>query len=347
MLELIVQTWTNRIWPNFISGNLMIVAIIATFALLLIYETLHPKEKHPSLNLQQSYKTNIGMFIVNAVTLSVLSASSLLLMIDPTTQYGIFNFVSNNHVKIVLSFLALDWLLYYWHKTCHKYNWLWMFHRVHHNDTHLNVSTAFRVHFIELFFTNILKVSFVITMGIDQVVLMFHELITTLFVMFHHSNIEVKYESILGKMFVSPSIHRTHHSIYRKEHDNNYGAIFSIWDRIYGTFLNPKPVKTGIQGEYSPQELIDLIKFGFTTPVIPIRVPKSTVPLNDMIQVAAYYRAEKRGFAHGNDHNDWYAAEKEIHKMLCNNDKKVEVVVKQNPKFKWFNFQFFNKLSLC
>ena len=339
MLDTIAQIWASSGWPISFSGEVMILTILAVFAALLVYETLHPRDKHPSKNLHQSYKTNIGMFAVNTITLSVLSTSSFLSMIEPNSYTGLFNFISDNKIKIVISFLSLDWFLYQWHKTCHKYDWLWMFHRVHHNDNHLNVSTAFRVHFMELFLTNVLKVMFVIITGIDGMVLLFHELVTTIFVMFHHTNIKVKYEPLFSKVFIGPLLHRTHHSVHRFEHDSNYGAIFSIWDRIFGTLLAANPVSTGING-YSPQSLINVIRFGFTTPVIPVREP--VTPLTEMIQVAAYYRAEKRGFIHGNDQYDWYLAEQEIHKMVYKPAEKSQ----PKSKFSWSLFNN-NHLSLC
>jgi hypothetical protein len=99
----------------------------------------------------------------------------------------------------------------------------------------------------------------------------------------------------------------------REEHDSNYGAIFSFWDRVFGTLLETSTVKIGIKG-YSPQSLINLISFGFTTPVIQLKKP--TIAIDDMIRVAAYYRAEKRGFIHGNDQYDWFIAERDIHNTI-------------------------------
>ena len=309
MLDILAQINGVALTPyiGWIVGFLLLIA----FSALIIYETKNPKIKSPKKQLIQSYKTNIGMFVVNTILMSVLSASVLVLIIDPE-PLGFLDYIPHTGMRIILSFLLLDLLLYCWHRLCHIYDWLWMFHRVHHNDPCLNVTTAFRVHIVELIITTILKTILIIYAGIDEMIYVVNEFITTVFVMFHHTNIKIKGESKLERVFISPSLHRTHHSVLRTEHDSNYGAVFSIWDQLFGTLIKAEPVAVGIKGE-SPLNLIDLIQFGFEKSPQPIPVIGGTpVPLNEMIAVAAYYKAEKRGFYPGDDQRDWYDAQREF-----------------------------------
>ncbi|MGZ8548950.1 MAG: DUF2934 domain-containing protein, partial [Sulfuricurvum sp.] len=127
-----------------------------------------------------------------------------------------------------------------------------------------------------------------------------------------------KGEKLLGYVIIVPYLHRSHHSTERYEHDSNYGAVLSLWDRLFGTLSELKPTKTGIK-ENSPQELVNLIKFGFTLPA-----PTSAQPVNldTMIAEAAYYKAEKRGFYPGNDIRDWLEAKNDI-TALVYGDKSV------------------------
>ncbi len=78
------------------------------------------------------------------------------------------------------------------------------------------------------------------------------EAIMTLFIMFHHTNISFQGEKRLGNVIIVPSLHRTHHSTQRSEHDSNYGAVLSLWDRLFGTLSELKPAEIGIKGS-SPQ----------------------------------------------------------------------------------------------
>ena len=96
--------------------------------------------------------------------------------------------------------------MYLWHKASHRFDCLWMFHRVHHNDPYLNISTAFRVHVLELFITFILKAILVIIFGIEQTMLLTNEAMMTFFIMFHHTNISFKGEKLLGHVIIVPSL---------------------------------------------------------------------------------------------------------------------------------------------
>jgi len=210
--------------------------------------------------------------------------------------------------RVFLSFLLLDLLLYVWHKASHNLDFLWLFHKVHHNDTCLNVSTAFRIHIVELFIITTLKAAYIFTLGLDRANVLFNEAIITFFVMFHHTNISFKGEIFLRHVFIVPYLHRAHHSAERNEHDHNYGAVLSLWDRLFGTLAELEPAKIGIKGE-SPQTFIKLVTLNFTMANKPTELP---INLEAMIAVAAYYKAEKRNFYPGHEIRDWLDAKKEI-----------------------------------
>jgi hypothetical protein len=130
-------------------------------------------------------------------------------------------------------------------------------------------------------------------------------------------------------------MHRTHHSTQRNEHDSNYGAVLSLWDRLFGTLTELKPAEIGINGN-SPQDLVNLIKFGFTLPTPP---SVQTINLDAMIAEAAYYKAEKRGFYPGNDIQDWLEAKRDIIALVYG-----DTPVKNNPtrKLQCNYFKFIN-----
>jgi hypothetical protein len=176
----------------------------------------------------------------------------------------------------------------------------------------------------------------IIVMGIDALIVLLNEVITTLFIMLHHSNISFKGERWFGHVFIAPYLHRTHHSVQRNEHDSNYGAILSIWDCMFGTLTELEPEKIGIKGD-SPLDFVNLVKFGFTLQMPPAPQP---VNLELMIAVAAYYRAEKRNFHPGQEMNDWLEAKKEIIQLVYG-DRKIQkrtVNKIQNCNFDWLHF---------
>ncbi|MDD1643410.1 MAG: sterol desaturase family protein [Methylococcaceae bacterium] len=303
------------IWPTIISGKVATFILILFFVILTALEFHAPKRKLPKKGLRLSYRTNIGLFIFNSTMLSLVSATPLLMLAKHYSGSGLFSYFSNPLWRAFLSFLLLDLLLYVWHKASHSFDVLWMFHKVHHNDSCLNVSTAFRIHILELFIITALKAAYIVILGLDRATVLINETIITVFVMFHHTNVSFKGENLLGRVLIVPYLHRAHHSMERNEHDHNYGAVLSLWDRLFGTLAELEPAKTGIKGD-SPQTFIKLVKLGFTIGNRPTEFP---INLEAMIAEAAYYKAEKRNFYPGQEIRDWLEAKKEIISQVYGN----------------------------
>lgn len=300
------------------SGKLATCILFIAFVMLSALEFSYPKRSWPLKCWRRSYQTNISLFIINSLVISSLSAMPLLMVADRYADRGLLNNIEGSAWKVLLSFVLLDLLLYFWHRASHHFDGLWMFHKVHHNDPYLNVSTAFRLHIVELLIITALKAAYIVLLGVDKTIVITHETILTLFVMFHHSNISFRGEKHLGHVIIAPYLHRAHHSTERSEHDTNYGAVFSLWDRLFGTLAELEPAEIGIKNS-SPQTVLGLIRFGFTSaiaPAAPISVVELDANLESMIAEAAYYKAEKRAFKPGNELRDWMEAKREIIRMV-------------------------------
>ncbi|MGR9013074.1 MAG: sterol desaturase family protein [Gammaproteobacteria bacterium] len=311
---------------NMSAGGVATFTLLMAFVILLAFELYDPKEKLPAKQLRQSYRANIELFVFNSVFMSLLSVPSLWVLAEHYADNGLLNAIANPVWRAVLSLLAIDLLLYLLHMASHNVDFLWMFHKVHHNDPCLNVSTAFRIHFMEIIIVSIMKAILIIVLGIKGLSLLANELIITFFTMMHHTNISFCGEQALGRVFITPYLHRVHHSTEREEHDRNYGTVLSIWDSLFGTLAELKPVAIGLNGS-SPQGLISLIMYGFkrtnNSPVQPVN-------LEVMISEAAYYKAEKRGFNPGYELKDWLDAKSEIIRLVYG-----EKQVRNNLMQKW------------
>ncbi len=311
-LATLVQSYFH--WLSSLSSELATFSLLIAFVVLAVIELNYPKRKLPLKKLRQSYQTNVSLFIFNSIVISLLSAIPLILVARHNSGAGLLSFIDNPGGKALLSLLLLDLLMYFWHRASHHFDGLWMFHKVHHNDPYLNVSTAFRIHIVELLILTLVKTIFILVSGVSQVMVMTNETILTLFIMFHHTNTSFSGEQRLGQVIIAPYLHRAHHSVERKEHDTNFGAIFSIWDRILGTFAEYEPAEIGIKNS-SPQNFSGLIKFGFSAEKqVPAYEPD--LNLSAMIAEAAYYKAEKRSFTPGNELRDWLEAKREIIRMV-------------------------------
>lgn len=296
-------------WPDPTSAELRTISVLAAFWLLFALEARYAYRPAAPRTTRQSYFTNIGSFILNDTLMSLLSVSTLWLIAERYADHGLLSDIANPALKAIASFVLLDLVLYLWHRANHRFDALWAFHKIHHSDRSMNVSTAFRLHGVEVFLTALIKAVFITVMGVDAAVLLTNEAIVTLFVMFHHANIRFPGERWLGWLIVVPRIHRAHHSTRRAEHDSNYGAVFSCWDRVLGTFADLEPRTIGLP-QVPGYGLLGLIGYGL--PQLPRRPALKPEAVQAMIAEAAYFRAEKRGFAPGNDFIDWVEAEREI-----------------------------------
>lgn len=302
-------------WPTALSAEGAFAILLVFFGLFSWLERLFPHKKWPERLLRKSLMTNISLFAVNNTLMSILSVSALFLLAQQHAQQGLLHSIENPAYQFFVSLLALDLLLYVWHRLCHRFDALWLFHRVHHNDPYLNTSTAFRIHVLELLATNLLKAAYIVLLGVDQLMMLLNEIVVMLFTLFHHTNIAFAGEKLLSKALIVPFLHRAHHSTERHEHDSNYGAVFSIWDRVFGTLNERKPLAIGINGN-SPQELINLLKLGFNLPTPTSKGQPIPAELEYMIAEAAYYRAEKRNFSPGYELLDWLEAKNDIFRQL-------------------------------
>ena len=329
--------------PEFTAADWQSFMILAVFAVLLAVEASFARQERRPAEYRKSYLANFGTLILNDTLLSLLSVSSLWLIAERYSGWGLLSGVDDPLAKAAASFVLLDLTLYGWHRANHTVDWLWTFHKVHHSDRVMNVSTAFRLHFAEVLMTLLVKALFIVVVGVDAGIVVANETLITLFIMFHHARLSFRGDRWLGHLTIVPYLHRVHHSAQRSEHDSNYGAVFSWWDRLFGTLKEVEPIEIGLRN-VPALNVLQLVKYGLANPVFPghegeplvhaaggLRpagaqpllwlisrglkppAPASRGPaLTSMIAEAAYYRAEKRGFAPCGDFRDWLEAEREI-----------------------------------
>ena len=300
-------------WFALNPSELRSIAILLVFSLLFVLEGFCGYWSNPAKTTRKSYFTNLGTFLMNDTLMSLMSVSALFVVAENYGHWGVLHQIVDPTLKAVLALLAFDLTLYLWHRLNHTYDALWMFHKVHHSDPSMNVSTAFRLHFVEVVLTAMVKSIFIVVMGVEATLVLANEAFITLMILFHHANIRIPGEQWLGKLVIVPRLHRVHHSTRRSEHDNNYGAVFSIWDRLFGSFAEKEPAKIGL-ASVPHLGIFELVRYGLTAAWLPRQDPvaASSQLMNKMIAEAAYYRAKQRGFAPGYDYVDWLEAEKEI-----------------------------------
>jgi len=246
------------------ADDLLAFAVLAFLALCLALEKRRPFLRPGLRLLKNSYFTNLCTFLFNDVSLSLLSIPSLYYVAQQFSGKGLLGGMDPGPAKYVLSFLLLDFALYAWHYATHHVYGLWTVHKVHHSDKAFNVTTGLRFHMGELVLEALVRVAFIGVAGVDAEGVLVNQAVITLFVLFHHSNVRFPAERLLSRVFIVPSLHRLHHSTVREEHDSNYGAVFSFWDRLFGTLKVQEPKAIGLHG-VDEQNLLDLVRYGFSS----------------------------------------------------------------------------------
>lgn len=150
----------------------------------------------------------------------------------------------------------------------HRVSVLWPFHRMHHTDLHLDVTSGLRFHPIEILISTAIKIAAVITLGAPATAVVIFEIVLNVAAMFTHSNLRLpaRLDSLLRAIVVTPDMHRVHHSIEPRETHSNFGFNLSFWDRLFGSyraqpFRGHDKMELGIAGYQSPKELrlIDML----------------------------------------------------------------------------------------
>ncbi len=143
-------------------------------------------------------------------------------------------------VEVLFAILLLDFFgAFLAHYVEHKFNPLWMIHLVHHSDHKVDTTTANRHHPLESLIRFIFTLLAVVIVGAPIAYVMLYQSLSVVSTQFNHANIKLpkKIDKILSFILVSPDMHKVHHHYRLPYTDANYGNIFSIWDRLFGTYL--------------------------------------------------------------------------------------------------------------
>ena len=155
------------------------------------------------------------------------------------------------YVEVVICLLLLDLVgAYLVHFIEHKVPWMWKFHVVHHSDVNVDVTTGLRHHPGETVFRILFTILGIYVSGASIGIVMLYQSISVLFAHITHANIGLprSLDIVISYVFVTPNMHKVHHHFQLPLTDKNYGNIFSIWDRIFGTYHSVKDSKSIVYG---------------------------------------------------------------------------------------------------
>ena len=154
-------------------------------------------------------------------------------------------------VRVVLGVVLLDFSVgYLSHRTLHMSSLLWRFHRIHHCDDFVDVTTTYRTHPVESVWRFVFSVVPVWLVGIPAQAVLIQRLLQSAFGIIEHSNIRLPraVDRVLSVVLVTPNLHKVHHSRLLAETNSNYANVITLWDRLLGTFTPSERAYTVVYG---------------------------------------------------------------------------------------------------
>ncbi|MFV0248348.1 MAG: sterol desaturase family protein [Tenacibaculum sp.] len=250
--------------------SIILVAGISFFWLLEsaipLFKFKYNKWKHAFPNL---FFTGTTIVVNFALAFLLLRTSDWVV----ANNFGIINWLPKMPLwlYVFLGLLFLDFFgAYLAHLVEHKVILLWMVHLVHHTDHNVDTTTANRHHPLESLVRFFFTLAGVLLAGTPIAIIMLYQSMSLIFTQLTHANIKMpkKIDKLMSYFLVSPDMHKVHHHNLLPYTDSNYGNIFSIWDRIFGTYreIDREKIVYGVDtypDEIKNSSLLELLKQPF------------------------------------------------------------------------------------
>ena len=262
---------------DYLTGTMLdregIVVLVSIFVILFLAETVFQLRSRVQKRWRRIF-INIVVSLPSFAALRLVFIPAMLWVAfqNESLQIGL-NYLYDlpRWLEFAIAFIVLDYTIYLWHVLLHKLPVLWRFHLVHHTDLDLDVTTAIRFHFGELFASLLFRGAAVFLVGASPLMVLIYEVAFEVATQFHHSNWKLPFriEKVINKIIVTPRMHGIHHSVRKGEMDKNYSTIFSVWDRLHSTLklnLHQRDITIGVDAYQHASELTPgfLLKLPFS-----------------------------------------------------------------------------------
>lgn len=223
---------------------------LAGLMLMALWERKMPYR--PTQDRSGRWLTNLGLSMLNTLLLrlsvgaALISAASMAL----SQGWGMLTLLNLPvPIQLIAGVLLLDAALYLQHRLFHTWTPLWRLHKAHHSDLAVDVTTAVRVHPLEMALSMAYKLVIVMVFGLHPLAVLVYEILLNFAPLFHHGNVRLpeSADRILRCLVVTPNMHRIHHSSVRRQADSNFGVLLPLWDRLGGSYSSDdEPEEIGL-----------------------------------------------------------------------------------------------------
>ena len=221
---------------------LTLLAIPGSFIFVAAWEFCRQRRRREFPALRRRL-ANIGFWILNLVLAALIfePAARFRPQVEAVLGIGFPSWpITDAGLSLLVGFLLLDLLRYFVHRCEHAVPLFWRFHALHHSDPDVDVTTSVRHHPIEYVLGSAVYWLAVIVLDVPASVVVSHGLAVFGTAALQHGNIRLpeQVERWLQPVLVTVDMHRIHHSVVFDQANSNYGAVLSIWDRLFGTYTS-------------------------------------------------------------------------------------------------------------
>jgi len=237
---------------------------LGVFAAMAIWEMIAPR-RALSVSKLVRWANNLALVFLNTLLLRLLFPAAAVgaAAFAGDHGWGLLNYYDVHPlIAVIVSVIAMDFIIYLQHVMVHAIPALWRLHRVHHADPDYDVTTGARFHPVEIILSMLIKFATIAVLGPPVVAVVIFEIVLNATAMFNHSNIQLnlQVDKWLRLLLVTPDMHRVHHSVEDDEANSNFGFSLPWWDRLFGTYRDQprgghKNMRIGIHHYNDPKQV--------------------------------------------------------------------------------------------
>lgn len=252
-----------ELWLN---DKFRLVMLLGVCTLLASVEAVLPLFRYRKGRFRRALP-NVALTAILVLTnFALTSLSAFLAETMSRNRIGLLAKLQSHHwILAFLGVAGLDLCAYFAHVFLHKIPLGWKFHRVHHSEMEVDVTTAFRQHPGETFWRTAWQCLGIAVLGLPFWIVAVYLSVSSVNALLEHANVRMndRFDKVLRLLIVTPNMHKIHHSRVIAESDSNYSNIFSIWDRLARTYTartNCRELHYGIEdSDKQRQSLVRLL----------------------------------------------------------------------------------------
>lgn len=225
--------------PFLVPNEARLSALVVGCGILWVIEALAPLYHFRPGRMRRSLP-NLGLTLTT-VALNLLLGIGAAALVAWSSRHGVGLLPTLDlpaWAALAVGVVSLDLAAYWAHVLLHRVPFGWRLHRVHHSEPEVDVTTALRQHPGETVWRVVFQLATTIALGAPLWVVVLYLMASTANAQLEHANVRLpeRLDRVLRLVFVTPNMHKTHHSRAPHETDTNYANLLSIWDRLFGTY---------------------------------------------------------------------------------------------------------------